>query len=388
MKNISILQLLCVGVIYTGVQKNNFRKILLFLLLNLSMFQTYSQVKDTRKSFIIYTDEDFKPVQVFGKANDQNYTMGIGFGLNLPSFAGSWVFAPNELIFKSILSKRFLEKDSLVLLSPGLSINGTAFTPLDLRRSDVVQGDRPYAFLLSLSTKEMLLDLKHDQMFTSEFSYGVLGTKIGQAFQTWMHKSVIKDTANTPIPQGWDNQISKGGEPTFLYSISYDKLISAISPRGTRSLLEVKWGLQGMVGYYTGVAAQLSARFGLLDRSNWMANYSQLQNMNGITPTQQKTKSELFLFGMIRPVYLAYNELLNGGFRNSVYTLDFSQTNQAKLEWNFGVGFTFPLGKSKTKSLIFNWIMNAGRTSELNTPYRRSHQWGTWNFAYNFGSGE
>lgn len=384
------------------------KNLILCSLLSFSVFLVSAQNKDSKRqdnshSILIYTDEDFKPIQLLGPANDQNYTMGFGFGYSAPIFNRSVIFKPNRFIAKVILGKTYLNNDSLIELSPQLSLNGTAFTPLDLRSKVPILGDRPYAFLLALSTKKTFLDEKRDQVFVSELNIALLGTKIGQWVQTKIHQDLIKDTANTPIPMGWDNQISKGGELTFLYSLSYERLVCGFADN-TRNLFEMKYGLQATVGYYTGASASLSARFGLLDKRNWFRNYSQLQNYNKLLGRRGErvnlekiekgekaskysgvAKTEVFVFGMIRPAYNFYNELLTGGFSDKGYRLSASQTNKFRLEWNLGIGLTIPHCKCNNSSFGIAWMLNAGRTSELNTPYRRNHQWGTINLAYNFG---
>ncbi|RZM25278.1 MAG: DUF2219 family protein [Pedobacter sp.] len=361
---------------------------LLFSILNLRAQESNPKREDKSHSVLLYTDEDFKPIQLIGAANDQNYTMGFGFGYSAPIFNKSIMFGPNRFLARIILGRAFIEKPTIIELSPSISINGTAFTPLDLRSPNPILGDRPYAFLLTLSTKKSFLDEEKDQIFTSELNIGVLGTKIGQWVQTKIHENLIRDTANTPIPKGWDNQISKGGEPTFLYALSYEKLVCGFNNKN-RSLFELKYGLGATAGYYTGVSASLSTRLGLLDNRNWFRNYSQLQNHNGLygTPSKYsgKARTEAFLFGMIKPVYNVYNELLTGGFSNQGYRLRDEQTRHLRLEWNLGFGVTIPTCEANNSSLAISWMLNAGRTSELNTPYRRAHQWGTINLAYNFG---
>ena len=352
------------------------------LLLLLSASAQSQNLIDSTKSVMLYTDEDFKPIQIFGKANDQNYTMGFGLGFSSQWLHKSWVLFPNEIISSLFIRKDKKQDSNIVRLSPSLTLNGTAFTPLDLRRSDAVIGDRPYAFLLALSTKELFLNTKKKSLITTEFSYGLMGTKIGQWVQTKIH-NIIKDTADTPIPMGWDNQISKGGEPTFLYSFKYERLLYTVKLAEIRNLFELKYGGEAMIGYYTGVAGNLGIRFGLLDPANWYKGTSQLINQHGIMKATPRSHTEAYVFANARPMYKIYNELLSGGFKASAYTLPFDEIQQASVEWNFGIGLAFP-GK-RNNTFAVNWMLNAGRTSELNTSFSRSHQWGTINLTYNFG---
>lgn len=50
----------------------------------------------------------------------------------------------------------------------------------------------------------------------------------------------------------------------------------------------------------------------------------------------------------------------------SAHTLSWNETNHFVLEWNSGIGTT--IRTANLNSLEVIWIVNSGRTSEINTP--------------------
>lgn len=336
-----------------------------FLLSIFLIINTNAYAQDD--SILFYTDEDLKPFLQFSKANDQNYTMGLGFGFASPKLNGSYIFRPVDLIDRIFIPEKFRSNDSL--LPASITLNGTAFTPDELRESNVITEDRPYAFLLYVSTKKLYL--KDKSSFSTEFIFGILGLNLGKWVQTGIHKLMNDNNTHEPyIPRGWHNQISNGGEPTFLYTINYERLALQ------SAYFEFKYGGQGMVGYYTCANIQASVRFGLLDSQKWTQNYSPLGSGNKIFKNMEDEKKfEFFLFGSIKPTVFVYNEMLNGGFRHSSHTLSWNQVNHFVVEWNTGVGLSIPT-YNKTNSLDLFWTVNAGRTSEINTALSRAHEWG------------
>jgi hypothetical protein len=368
------------------------KKTILLLLLLAIINQLHAQnepdkdkkPKIQNKSFVLYTDEDLNPLLQFSNARDQNYTMGLGLGFTHPYFKNSLVFKANEYLTGKLLGKSVVsDNGSFKNLSPSLTLNGTAFTPDDLQSYSVINGDRPYAFLLSLSTKEFFLNQDSNTFYSSEFVYGILGLRLGETVQTAIHKLMNDGNTHEPfIPRGWPHQISDGGEPTFLYSLTRQKLISE-NPEGHNNFYELKWGWQAMAGYYTAANLQLGGRIGLLDNRNWPITFDPLAsgNKKRFDETANRGKFELFLFGSVRPSVMLYNEMLNGGFRHSDYTLGFDEVNHFILEWSSGIGITIP-GKCLTTNIA--WAFNSGRTSELNTSFSRSHQWGGVYLTFNY----
>lgn len=341
-----------------------------------------SKVRVQSRRFMIYTDEDFKPILQFSPDNDQNYTMGFGFGYSGPNLNRAHFLRPLNWVERKIRKWSGLtDKDVVFDISPNLSLNGTAFTPDDLRATEVIKEDRPYAFLLSLSTKKFLLIEKSGKLpslLTTEFALGVLGLNLGKAVQTAIHRGMNDGNTKDPyLPEGWHHQISNGGEFTLLGAITKEFLLTPKQFRDARnkhSYFELKGGVQGMVGWYTAANAQLSARVGLLDPKNWTQNFNLLGSGNKGADSGDKNLFELYLYGSIRPSMMFYNELLHGGFKKSDHTFSASQVNTFGIEWNTGLGFNLP-GANYTTNLV--WAFNSGRSKEFITSLARPHQWGS-----------
>lgn len=82
------------------------------------------------------------------------------------------------------------------------------YTPEDLRRSDLIVDDRPYAAWLHADLG--LVGETEDHLRVVELSLGMVGPAAGgEATQKWVHKLI-----DSPDPQGWGNQI--GNELTVM----------------------------------------------------------------------------------------------------------------------------------------------------------------------------
>ncbi len=167
--------------------------------------------------------------------------------------------------------------------------------------------------------------------------------------QTQLHSAI-----DSQQPNGWEHQISDGGEPTVRYSLSRQKLLSQ-SASGT----QIKSTLQGSVGYITEASWSLSIRAGNI-HTPWisfnpeLASYGEKSNPNDFVRV-----SEQYVWAGISLKYRAYNALLEGQFRDSAVTYDSGEINRGIIEaW---VGYTVALedGYSFTYSI-------RGHTSELN----------------------
>src|SRR5690606_131646 len=99
------------------------------------------------------------------------------------------------------------------------------FTPNDLSRSDVIEDDRPYSSLAYLSSSRSYFDTTSDDGWTTSLTIGMLGLDLFEAAQNAVHPLVASDTA-----EGWDHQISEGGELTFRYGVAYHEYLDQSRP--------------------------------------------------------------------------------------------------------------------------------------------------------------
>lgn len=85
-----------------------------------------------------------------------------------------------------------------------------AFTPDDLNSHDPMPLDRPYASLLFLSNSRTFVTDPAQPIYETSFTLGVLGWDAAKAIQRGIHTGLDQER----VPEGWDHQISDGGEPT------------------------------------------------------------------------------------------------------------------------------------------------------------------------------
>lgn len=91
----------------------------------------------------------------------------------------------------------------------GFALGQNIYTPEDIRRSDLIQGDRPYAGWLYgaasvyAETKQPMLGTRFDVLDTVELQLGMVGpASLAEPTQKFVHKLI-----DTTRPNGWDNQL-------------------------------------------------------------------------------------------------------------------------------------------------------------------------------------
>ena len=204
---------------------------------------------DAARRWSVHFDDD-----LFSFANrDRDYTGGVTFGLTGDrahdhplSLAGVLEGVDRATRFAAWRGDAALEGESLEI---GLLL----FTPQDLAAAEPLHDDRPYASLLYTASSEVALDEQRGAAFQSSLSIGVLGLPIAEALQHSVHELL----GNTE-PRGYSHQISAGGEPTFMYSVSRYRRLRQGSYRGHPYSLRV--GAGASVGYLTEANVEIVAR--------------------------------------------------------------------------------------------------------------------------------
>jgi hypothetical protein len=352
-------------------------------------------------------DEDF--FQLIGPTSDRNYTLGFGIdlsgrwvhqvGLDVP---GRWL---DRLAGVEAVRDRLARYGGAFGHSAGVHL--AAFTPQDLASSAELHGDRPYASIIVAAARRIAVDGPRRFAIQSEFAVGVLGIPgaakgIQTAIHTfgrehgWLHRE---------NPQGWEHQISNGGEPTFRYAVT---AWQTLSPEAWRHI-DLAINGEGAVGWYTGIAAGLQLRVGRLASSPWSAPASPLMNVQQVqltradpAPEQQVTDDsnvlsqrpslrdlqaspapggthrgggawwEAYVFSSARTRVVAYNTLLHGQFRHSDVRIDLADISPVVEEIEFGA--TVRLAHFRVSYSILSL-----RTPEFRVPGGeppRVHAWG------------
>ncbi|TWI85010.1 uncharacterized protein DUF2219 [Lacibacter cauensis] len=317
-------------------------------------------------TFSIQIDQDFLFRFPLTKNEDRNYTQGTAFIVSHPGLRKTWMFLP----FKKIEELTGWEP-----YGSSIALGGTAFTPRIIDSSAPIVGDRPFAFLLYVSTSSTLKNQKKTkkgkliEVYNSfTINYGIFGTNIGYRFQSFAHKNIVKGRPTDP--KGWNNQISKGGAPALLFDYNrFQPLLSAPKTKGTiddRSVFDLGWNLGASVGYYDRAYTGLYARLGHLRNRNqarWNGGFSSLASgsYEMAAPEKKKTRFkdvfEGFLYGRVNGTFMFRNAMLVGqGFKHSDYTLKPEWTNVGlyEFEWGFVLAFEyFKKGKTGPKTWAF-----------------------------------
>jgi hypothetical protein len=184
-----------------------------------------------------------------------------------------------------------------------------AFTPSDIVTDEAQQADRPYASLLFASNGRVRVDADDRGAWSTSLTVGVLGLQVSESLHNAVHEAV-----GSEAPQGYDHQISAGGELTARYMIARHELVYA-DPTGR---VDVKTTISGSVGYLTETSAAVSVRVGRFDTPWWSFAPELSDYIAAPTPVESLgVQREAYVFAGARIKARAYNALLQGQFRHS-----------------------------------------------------------------------
>jgi len=160
----------------------------------------------------VYIDND-----LFSSAEtDRDYTGGLAVtlsGQRAQEFllsTDSWLDAID----------RWVRFDTLYKKSPYFQLHSfeygfALFTPRDTSIAEPIFDDHPYASLFFIANTEQTVAPATKFSFQSTLTLGILGLPLAEDIQVPIH-----NLTGTALPQGWENQISYGGEPTAKYTVS------------------------------------------------------------------------------------------------------------------------------------------------------------------------
>lgn len=308
-----------------------------------------------------------------GNNFDRNYTGGLGLQASGSFVRRAHLDAPLALFDKLSTMRRAHAASPRKYYT--LSLFGTAFTPDSLNFTGVLADDRPYGSIVALSVRRVSVDDETmERAWSSELVIGALGLPVARNAQTWLHRKVRGANGTTPYdPLGWDQQISNGGEPTFLYRATYERVVAGDRAPDVRKHLQVAAGAQASVGYYTQATLLGSARLGWFDSQFWEFNPAAVGAANQNRGLGRKAATwEFFAFGALRPRVIAYNALLQGQFRQSAHTFSGSEIERLQVEWDLGLAALI-----RPLRLQLVWNAYPGRSADFKGPQARTHTWGS-----------
>lgn len=242
----------------------------------------------------------------------------------------------------------------------------TLFTPSDLSIAAPLPDDHPYASLFFIANARQTVVPESNVAYQSTFTLGLLGLDIAEDLQEAIH-----DVVDSEEPQGWDNQISSGGELTVRYTVSRQKTRSLhYGPTGVGH--EFKTALEGNVGFTTDVNAGLSWRWGQISTPWWSFNPHQAEYINlgspAIAKPKRNSQKEFFLWAGASVKYRLYNAILQGQFRHSEVT--FSRSELEHVIGEAWIGVTKEFSRRFAGSFFVR-----GRTEEIKGPNERMPVW-------------
>jgi hypothetical protein len=292
--------------------------------------------EDSQRRWSVHLDDD-----LFSFADrDRDYTGGVTFGLtgmraheHPLSLAGALEHADRATRFAVWRGDATLEGEALEI---GLLL----FTPQNLAAAQPLPDDRPYANLLYAASSEVALDETRGTAFQSTLAVGVLGLRVAEAVQRAVH-SVVGSTE----PQGYSHQISDGGEPTFMYSVSRYWLLAESSYRGHPYAL--RFGAGASVGYLTEANLEITVRS---DAPWWSssaasADYAGHPAIGGPIPAAHG-RPRLQLEAGARLHVRGYNAFLEGQFRHSDVVYSAHELQPVLVDLWIGAATVFPKGFS------------------------------------------
>lgn len=368
------------------------------------------------KAYSIFVDEDLW--QHFGRITDQNYTMGFGLkyadhALSSSKFsAGVTVLRDRVgLLFRPETAYFPKKYDSVLTSRSGfIALSGNGFTPKNLNTSVIQYDDRPYASLVVLTYGVGRLYLRQaarPQFYSTEISFGVIGSGASSQLQTWIHQMMNNhDTESPYTPKGWGHQISNGGEPTIMIlnrsrTLLYSIRLNPFNNRACETddakfkalrMLDLTFSKESFAGYYTGAALSLGGRFGILDFRNWLSTIFPLQGVAqaaGTANLAASTRSnireriykkrrgfELYVSSEIKPTLMVYNALLQGQFRHSDYTISGNNTNPFNFVFNNAFVFNLPIGPLNINAVYNFYAYKSSEFRRTSDYHGRGHTWG------------
>jgi len=293
------------------------------------------------------------------KVKDLDYTAGIAFTASGSRAQSGWLNIDplRAWLFDKIPVG---SKTNTALKKHSVQYGFVLFTPEDISATQPILNDRPFASLFYISNTELTVQAAKNRAYRSSLSLGLLGLDIAGSIQSILHETIKSDDAN-----GWDNQISAGGEPTALLTLSVQHNHSRADSYQTTTHLE------GNIGYSTDINAGINWRWGRLNTPWWSFNpshYEYIASSASSVRGVSSSKPEFYFYAGANIKYRFYSSLLQGQFRDSAHTLGRSQIEQAIASAT--VGTTREFGDNLRFSLFVR-----GTTAEIKGPNARNLWW-------------
>lgn len=306
--------------------------------------QLASSTDEEKQPLLHLKDQPTKPTSSWAFAfdndllvpghRDQDYTYGLNFTQTGVNAREAKVSLNKPLVaLDQLLGFEHSSIGTEETFSREIGVFG--FTPEDISVKEANSEDRPYASLVYLSSSREQVDLVDNVAWKSTLTVGLLGTGLAGELQNFAHKITSGEKA-----EGWNNQISDGGELTGRYVLARQKYFDNFSEN-----VEVKSTVQTSIGYLTEASWSLSMRTGKI-HSPWssfnpeLASYGEKSSYS----SNAKAVNERYFWAGVAVKARAYNAFLQGQFRDSAVSYDHNQLNPLLVEAWAGYTFAFKQG--------------------------------------------
>lgn len=302
-----------------------------------------------------------------GGDRDRDYTGGIAVAVT-GSGTRDWLFSLDNARDALTRLTHFdhLYRNQSQLSRHSIEFGFTLFTPSDISVAEPIKDDHPYASLFFVANAAQHVLPEQKLSFQSVLTIGVLGLSLADSVQGGIHSTI-----GSIQPEGWDNQISAGGEPTARYSISVQKTLIEGGGPGLSTQFSVN--SEANIGFTTDASVGFGMRWGRLSRPWYTFNPHPAEYISVGTPPDATSSSiggrETYLYAGANLKYRLYNAILQGQFRDSAVAFDYDQLNPVIAEaW---AGFLSEVGAGYRFGMFLR-----GRTAEIDKNISRNPVWG------------
>lgn len=245
---------------------------------------------------------------------DQDYTFGLALSYHSSKFNDALVRSPLVLIDRALGFNRSPSRK-------GFEAGLYGFTPSDKHGSQINLNDRPFSSLVYFSTVHERYRPKDQVVLRTQLSAGALGLNAVGQLQKEFHSLIGNDE-----PEGWDNQISQGGELTARYSVSRQALLG-----GSSEHIELRHTQTASVGYLTEASWGMSVRVGKLN-SAWHDFNPDIASYAESSASANRGRQERFFWAGVAVKARAYNAFLQGQFHQSEHSYTYSDLRHVVVE--------------------------------------------------------
>jgi hypothetical protein len=318
------------------------------------------------RGWTLRIDDDFLALQ----ERDADYTGGVAYTLNDDGPVGpGWLARALDWLDGALHVRAAGSPAEWRAFEIGVQL----FTPRDLTAEEALPDDRPYANLVYASSSSLAVDQDRNVARQTTLTIGALGLPIVGDLHRALHELL-----KSPLPNGYAHQISDGGEPTFRYAFSSQRLLAS-GVHGERPY-SVRFGFTANVGYLTDASAEIAIRSGP-ERVPWWSAPPPLSDYAGQPPIRSGSAASprgLVLEGGVAVRALVYDAFLQGQVRHSDVTFAGDELNHLLLEAWFGASTELEGGLAISYSLRWQSPEIAAGAGS------RSFSWGTLSFARSF----